>query len=167
MDNIKVEVPDGTLIIEAARQAGIGIPSLCYLKDVQSIGACRVCLVEVEGASTLVASCAMPVTDGMKVKTNTKKVRDARRTVVELLLSEHDGDCQTCNRNNDCELQQIANELGIREIRYAGATPKRSTDTQYSRSCPRYGKVHRLQAMRYGLHSDAGCWGIIPAESRL
>jgi NADP-reducing hydrogenase subunit HndD len=128
VDNIKVEVPEGTMIIEAARQAGIGIPSLCYLKDVQSIGACRVCLVELEGARTLVASCAMPVADGMKVKTNTKKVRNARRTVVELLLSEHNGDCQTCNRNNDCELQQIANELGISQIRYAGAAPKRSAD---------------------------------------
>ena len=108
---------------------GITIPSLCYLKDVQGIGACRVCLVEVEGARSLVASCAMPVTEGMKVKTNTKKVRDARRTVVELLLSEHDGDCQTCNRNNDCELQNVAHELGITEIRYAGAKRKRTTDT--------------------------------------
>lgn len=128
VDTIQVEVPEGTVILEAARQAGIAIPALCYLKDVQSIGACRVCLVEVEGARSLVASCAMPVTEGMKVKTNTKKVRDARRTVVELLLSEHDGDCQTCNRNNDCELQSVAHELGITEIRYAGAKGKRMTD---------------------------------------
>jgi NADP-reducing hydrogenase subunit HndD len=128
VDNVKVEVSDGTTILDAAKQAGIKIPSLCYLKDVQSIGACRVCMVEVEGAKTLVASCAMPAAEGMKVRTNTKRVRDTRRTVVELLLSEHDGDCQTCLRNNDCELQQVAYELGIREISCAGQKTRKHID---------------------------------------
>ncbi len=129
VDNIPVEVAEGTSILEAARQAGVKIPSLCYMKDLQAIGACRVCMVEVEGARSLVASCVAPATDGMKVRTNTKTVRNARKTVVELLLSDHDGDCQTCDRNADCELQEMARDLGIREIRYAGEKSKRMVDT--------------------------------------
>jgi len=104
IDGKSVSAEAGSSILDAARTAGIRIPTLCYLENLQAIGACRVCLVEIEGAKTLAASCVMPVGDGMKVFTNTKRVRDARRSVVELLLSEHDGDCQTCNRNNDCEL---------------------------------------------------------------
>jgi len=128
IDNITVEVPEGTTILNAARKAGIRIPTLCYLENVQAIGACRVCLVEVEGATTLVTSCVTPATDGMKVRTNTKRVRDARRTVVELILSDHDGDCQTCDRSGDCELQELARELGIREITYPGETSKKVID---------------------------------------
>jgi len=128
INNTEVQVADGSTILEAARQSGIHIPTLCYLKDVQAIGACRVCLVEVAGARTLVASCVAPVTDGMKVFTNTKRVRDARRTVVELILSEHDGDCQTCNRNDDCELQALARELGITEITYPGEKGRKLID---------------------------------------
>lgn len=120
IDGIKVEVPEGTTVLQAAEQAGVRIPTLCYLKDVQAIGACRVCLVEVEGARALVASCCQPATDGMVVKTNTAKVRDARKMVVELLLSEHDGDCQVCSRSADCELRSLAQELGIGELRYEG-----------------------------------------------
>jgi iron-only hydrogenase group A len=120
IDGLTVEVPEGTTVLQAARQAGVKIPTLCYLEEVQSIGACRVCLVEVEGARTLVASCSQPATDGMVVKTNSGKVRDARRTVVELLLSEHDGDCRTCSRSGDCELRRLADELGIGRLRYEG-----------------------------------------------
>jgi iron-only hydrogenase group A len=128
IDDVKVAVADGTSILEAARQAGIKVPSLCYLKDVQSIGACRVCMVEVEGARSLVASCAMPAADGMVVHTNSRKVRDARRTVVELILSDHAGDCQTCDRNEDCELQALARDLGIREVTYPGEKSRRMVD---------------------------------------
>jgi iron-only hydrogenase group A len=128
IDNISVEVPAGTTVLEAAQKAGVQIPTLCYMKDVQAIGACRVCTVEVEGARALVASCAMSVSEGMKIKTNTKRVREARRTVVELLLSEHDGDCQTCPRNEDCELQKVAHELGVREIHYPGGKAARYQD---------------------------------------
>jgi iron-only hydrogenase group A len=128
IDNAKVEVPEGASVLDAARQAGVHVPTLCYLKDVQAIGACRVCLVEIEGARTLVASCATPAADGMKVRTNTRRVRESRRTVVELLLSEHEGDCQTCSRSDDCELQSLARELGIREIPYAGAKTARGCD---------------------------------------
>lgn len=128
IDNIPVEVPNGTSVLEAALQAGVHIPTLCYLKNVQAIGACRVCVVEIEGARTLVASCSQPAGDGMKVKTNSRRVREARRTVVELLLSEHDGDCQTCDRNEDCELQAVARELGVREVHYPGEKARRLRD---------------------------------------
>jgi len=128
VDDIPVEVPEGTTILEAARRVGVRIPTLCYLEGLQAIGACRVCLVEVEGAKTLVPSCVTPVTEGMKVKTNSRRVREARRTVVELLLSDHDGDCQTCERNDDCELQALARELGIKEVRYRGETSRKIVD---------------------------------------
>jgi len=129
VDSVPVEVPEGTTILEAAAKAGIKIPTLCYLKDVQAIGACRVCLVEVEGAKTLMASCVTPVNEGMKIRTNSKRVREARKTVVELLLSDHQGDCQTCLRNDDCELQDIARELGIRDIAYPGEKSRALADT--------------------------------------
>ena len=117
INNIPVEVPEGTTILQAARQAGIHIPTLCYLEDLQAIGACRVCVVEVEGARNLVASCSMPVDRGHEGRqTNTAGSARRRRTVVELLLSEHNGDCQTCDRSEDCELQALAAELGIREV---------------------------------------------------
>ncbi len=128
VDNTDVTVPEGTTLLNAARQVGIRIPTLCHLEGLQAIGACRVCLVEVEGARTLVASCVTPAADGMKVHTNTRRVRDARRTVVDLLLSAHDGDCQTCDRNDDCELQAIARELGIREVTYTGEKARKVVD---------------------------------------
>src|SRR5512136_576361 len=129
IDNRTIQVQDGTTLLDAARKAGVNVPSLCYLKDVQAIGSCRVCLVEVEGAKTLMASCVTPAGEGMKVHTNSKRVRDARRNVVELILSDHDGDCQLCSRSGDCELQSVARELGIREITYAGAKSRRFTDS--------------------------------------
>src|SRR5271157_2113430 len=124
-----VEVPEGSTLLAAARQAGIKIPTLCHVEGLQTIGACRVCVVEVEGARNLCASCAMPAAAGMKVHTNTTRVRTARRTVVELLLSEHNGECQTCDRSEDCELQALAAELGIREIAYAGERTRKRVDT--------------------------------------
>jgi iron-only hydrogenase group A len=124
-----VEVPEGTTILHAAQQAGFRIPTLCYVEGMQPVGACRVCVVEVEGARNLAASCSMPVSKGMKVRTNTRRVRQARRTVVELLLSEHNGECQTCDRNEDCELQALAAELGIREIPFTGDKTRKRIDT--------------------------------------
>ncbi len=129
INHIPVEVPDGSTLLSAAKQAGIKIPTLCHVEGLQTIGACRVCVVEVEGARNLCASCAMPATAGMKVFTNTSRVRVARRTVVELLLSEHNGECQTCDRSEDCELQALAAELGIREIAYAGERTRKRVDT--------------------------------------
>ena len=129
IDNKMISVSDGTSLLEAARQAGVLVPSLCYLKKVQAIGSCRVCLVEVEGAKTLMASCVTPAFEGMKVHTNSPRVRKARKAVVELILSDHEGDCQTCDRNGDCELQTVARDLGIREITYAGGKSVRRKDT--------------------------------------
>jgi iron-only hydrogenase group A len=128
IDTINVNVPEGTTILQAARKVGVNIPTLCYLEGLQAPGACRVCLVEVEGAKTLITSCVAPVTEGMKVRTNSWRVRQARRNVVELILSDHEGDCQLCDRNGDCELQAITQELGIREISYPGEKSKRFID---------------------------------------
>ncbi len=128
IDQATVEVPAGTSVLQAARTVGIRIPSLCYLEGVHVIGGCRVCLVEVEGARALAASCSLPVAEGMKVRTSTPKVRAARRTVVELLLSDHDGECQTCVRSDDCELQAVARDLDVRALRYTGAHHPRRLD---------------------------------------
>jgi iron-only hydrogenase group A len=128
INGISVEVPEGTTILTASKHAGIRIPTLCFVEGLQAIGACRVCVVELEGARNLVASCSMPVGRGMKVFTNTRRVREARRAVVELLLSEHNGECQTCDRNEDCELQSLAAELGIREVAYDGEKTRKRID---------------------------------------
>jgi iron-only hydrogenase group A len=128
INGTQVQVPDGTTILHAAQKAGVRIPTLCYLEGVHAVGACRVCLVEVEKAKTLIPSCVTPVAEGMVIRTNSRRVRNARRMVLELSLSDHEGDCQTCNRNDDCELQALARELGIREIRYPGARSPQIAD---------------------------------------
>jgi iron-only hydrogenase group A len=115
-----VEVEPETTILDAAARAGIKIPTLCHLEGQIPKGACRVCMVDVEGAKNLVASCTTPATDGMKVVTNSREVREARKFVLELLLSEHCGDCKTCVRNDDCELQRMAIEMGVMDIPYEG-----------------------------------------------
>ncbi|MFW5711470.1 MAG: NADH-dependent [FeFe] hydrogenase, group A6 [Spirochaetota bacterium] len=128
IDNITTEVEAGTTVLEAARKVNIDIPTLCYLEGMEPLGACRMCVVEVEGAKNLVASCSTPVRDGMVVKTTSARVRAARQAVVELLLSEHEGDCQLCERGEDCELQAVANKLGIKDITYNGEKPKQYFD---------------------------------------
>lgn len=120
IDGIQIEVPKGTTVLEAARSANIQIPTLCYLKGINEIGACRMCLVEVKGARNLQASCVYPVADGMEVRTNTKKVREARKVNLELILSNHDRKCLTCVRNENCELQALSKQLGVDDIRYDG-----------------------------------------------
>ena len=119
IDNRTVTVPEGTTILEAARSARLDIPTLCYLKDINEIGACRICVVEVKGAKSLVASCVYPVSEGMEVYTNTEKVRHSRQLTLELILSNHRMDCLTCARNAHCELRQLAADLGIDAVRYA------------------------------------------------
>ena len=118
-----VSVPEGTTILEAARTVGIKIPTLCYLKDLNEIGACRMCLVEVKGARALQASCVYPVAEGIEVFTNTEKVRNARRATLELILSNHEKKCLTCVRSKNCELQNLAEELGVDFLRYEGTNP--------------------------------------------
>lgn len=120
INNVKVQVPEGAMILDAAKKANIKIPTLCNLEGHAPQGACRVCVVEVKGAKGLVASCATPAVDGMEVFTNTKRVRKARETVLDFLLSEHDGNCQTCERNDDCELQKVARDMGVTSIRFEG-----------------------------------------------
>lgn len=119
INNIPVTVPAGTTVLEAARSAGIKIPSLCFLKDVNEIGACRICVVEVKGARSLMASCVYPVSEGMEVFTNTEKVRQSRRLTLELILSNHRMDCLTCSRSGKCELQDLAADFNIDAVRYA------------------------------------------------
>lgn len=119
INNIPVTVPEGTTILEAARTVGIRIPSLCFLKDINEIGACRICVVEVKGARSLVASCVYPVSEGMEVQTNTAKVRKSRKLTLELILSNHRMDCLTCARNAHCELRELAAEFNIDAVRYA------------------------------------------------
>ena len=101
INNIEVTAKKGQTILEAARDAGIHIPTLCYLKDINEIGACRICVVEVKGAKNLVASCVAPVTDGMEIFTNTESVKKSRKTTLELLLSTHKRACLSCSRNGE------------------------------------------------------------------
>ena len=128
MLNIKINgmsytVPYGTTILEAARTAGIEIPTLCFLKDINEIGACRICMVEVKGARSLVAACVYPIErEGTEIFTNTKKVRDSRKKTLELILSTHDKRCLSCVRSGTCELQQLCKEFGVDdENRFEGA----------------------------------------------
>ncbi len=123
----QIQAPQGATILEAARAAGIYIPTLCYHPELRPEGACRLCMVEASGARTLVASCVYPVSEGMVVKTNTDKVREARKTVVELLLANHPKDCLCCQKSGDCELQKIAADLGLRKIRFEGGETKAHT----------------------------------------
>ena len=117
IDNLAVEAPEGSTILEAARSVGIHIPSLCTLPEIHhSPGACRVCVVEVERARSLVASCVYPVANGMKVKTNSRRVREARERVIEFMLSDHPRDCNICQKHGNCELQQVAEQVGTRDI---------------------------------------------------
>ncbi len=125
MVNIKINdkeysVPASYTILDAARDANVHIPTLCYLKDINQIGACRMCLVEIKGARALQAACVYPVSEGLEIYTNTEKVRKARKATLELILSNHEKKCLTCPRNRNCELQQLSDELGIDELRYEG-----------------------------------------------
>ncbi len=112
IDGVQVEVPEGTTVLEAARKAHVHIPTLCFLKDVNEIGACRICVVDY-GARAMQAACMLAVAPGMVVKTNTPEIREARKTIMELILSNHDKKCLSCVRSQNCELQKLALELGI------------------------------------------------------
>jgi len=131
IDNMAVAVPRNTTILNAARSVGIDIPSLCYLKDVNEIAACRVCLVEIEGIQKLVASCNNQVWEGMVVYTNSPRVREARRTNVELILSQHNCDCPYCTRSGNCQLQKLANDLGLSHLNYHKEIPPASWDMAF------------------------------------
>jgi NADP-reducing hydrogenase subunit HndD len=173
INNVPVEVEEGATILEAAKAAGIKIPTLCYLKDINRIGACRVCVVEVKGARSLVASCVFPVSEGMEVFTNTKKVLKSRKTTVELLLSNHKKDCLSCVRNNNCELQTLSLELGCDVTKYQGISNnyKQDTSTPYlvrdnnkcilcrrcEAACREYQSVAVIGANARGFDTHMGC----------
>lgn len=123
-----VEVPEDATIIEAAAQSGIRIPSLCHLKDIHAYGSCRICVVEVDGMKNLQASCITKVREGMNIKTNSPRVREARKVLYELLLSDHPKDCLSCSRNQSCELQSLGYELGVTESRFEGELSKKGLD---------------------------------------
>ena len=128
VNGIAVSVPKGATILEAARKAGVEIPTLCYMKEKNEIGACRICVVEATGARGLVTACVYPVTEGMEISTNTQKVRDARKTTLELILSTHDMSCLSCVRSTNCELQKLCLEYGVDQNAFGGFKPTYELD---------------------------------------
>lgn len=128
INGVKVQAEEGATIMQAADSVGIKIPRLCKYKDIHAIGACRICVVEVEGARNLQASCVVKVRDGMVVRTNSERVRMARRIIYDLMISDHPKDCMGCARNQSCELQRLGYDLGIDEKRIEGAMRERHVD---------------------------------------
>ncbi len=118
----KYQVPKDYTVLEAAKGANIDIPTLCYLKDINEIGACRMCVVEIKGARSLQAACVYPVSEGLEISTNSPAVRESRKVTLELILSNHDRKCLTCIRNRNCELQKLAEDLNVQDIRFEGET---------------------------------------------
>ena len=162
INDIAVETGTEETVLEAARKAHVHIPTLCSYEGIHNIGACRICVVEVEGMKTLQASCTLPVREGMKVRTNTPKIREARKTILEFILSEHPEDCQTCSKNQNCELQRLAHELGVREIPFErtklnktnhSASPYITRDLNYCILCGRCvrvcGDIQAVHAIDY------------------
>ncbi len=129
INGIAVSVPKGSTILEAARAAGVEIPTLCFMKKINEIGACRICVVEATGARGLVTACVYPVAEGMEVTTNSEKIQKARKTTLELMLSTHDKKCLSCSRSTNCELQKLCLEYGVDENSFSGFKPKYELDT--------------------------------------
>lgn len=132
IDGLKVSVPEGTTIMEAAATVGIDIPRLCFLKDINEISACKVCVVEIQGQNRVVTSCTTPVQEGLVVFTNSPKARSIRRTNVEFILSQHDCLCATCVRSGNCSLQKLSNDLGIYDIPFE----RQVVDTPWNQDFP-------------------------------
>ena len=128
VNGIAVSVPKGSTILEAARAAGVEIPTLCYMKEINAIGACRICVVEATGARGLVPACVYPVGEGMEIQTNTAKVQAARKTTLELILSTHDKKCLSCARSTNCELQKLCNDYGVTGDEFEGFKPEFAID---------------------------------------
>ncbi|MDP4179866.1 MAG: NADH-dependent [FeFe] hydrogenase, group A6 [Bacillota bacterium] len=128
IDSRKIQVPKNYTVLEAARFANIDIPTLCFLKDINEIGACRMCLVEIQGARSLQAACVYPVSEGLVIRTQTPAVREARKVTLELILSNHDKKCLTCVRSRNCELQKLAEDLNIKDLRFDGDSPRLPVD---------------------------------------
>ena len=129
VNGIAVSVPKGSTILEAARAAGVEIPTLCFMKEKNEIGACRICIVEATQTRGLVTACVYPVAEGMEIQTNTAKVQKARKTTLELILSTHDKQCLSCPRSTNCELQKLCLEYGVDENAFGGFKPVYELDT--------------------------------------
>lgn len=128
INGIAYDVAAGSTILEAAKSVGVEIPTLCYLKEINAIGACRICVVEVKGARGLVTACVYPVNEGMEIITNSEKVQQSRKTNLELLLSTHDQNCLSCVRSTDCELQKLCRDYGVNGMRFIGAKERYTID---------------------------------------
>ena len=128
IDGETVKAKKGTTILEAAKQAGIDIPTLCFLKDINEVGDCRMCIVEVEGRRGFATSCIQTVEEGMVIHTHTPNVLEARRTVLDLIISNHAKDCLTCTRSGNCELQTLAAKFNVLHVEYPGEMTKHKID---------------------------------------
>jgi len=128
IDNQNISVPKGTTILQAAKKAGIDIPTLCFLKDINEIGDCRMCIVKVEGRRGFATSCIQKVEEGMVIKTNTPEIMEARHVILDLIISNHDKDCLTCSRMGNCELQQLARKFNIQSIEFKGEREENEID---------------------------------------
>ena len=148
IDGQLAQVPAGTTIMEAAKAVNVKIPHLCYLKGINEISACRICCVEIEGERAMVAACSNPVKDGMVVYTNSPRARMTRRTNVELILSQHDCKCATCVRSGNCQLQEVANDLGILELPFETQLQK-GLRSAWTKTFPLYRDVNKcIKCMR-------------------
>ena len=173
INNQKVEVPMGSTILDAAKKAGFSIPTLCHIKKINEIGACRICVVEVDGYNHLVTACSTPVTDGMKITTTNEKVFNARKNNLELLLSAHNIDCLSCPRSLSCELQKLSREYNCYSQKYEGSKPEFQKDTsslclerdsskcivckKCIAVCSEVQSVHALTANDRGFNTVVGC----------
>ena len=128
IDGKNVVVPEGTTILDAAKQAGIDIPTLCFLKEINEVGDCRMCIVEVEGRKGFATSCIQKVEEGMVVHTHTPNVLEARHTILDLIISNHTKDCLTCTRSGNCELQDLAIKFNVLDIDYKGERTEHKID---------------------------------------
>lgn len=129
IDGIKTTVPEGTTVMQAAASLGIDIPALCYLKDVNEVGACRICVVEVKGARSLQASCVLPVSEGMEIQTESPGVVAARKEILRLILANHPNDCLTCDKAGECKLQEYAYRYDVKFVEHDGKRKNYGIDT--------------------------------------
>lgn len=173
INDVSVTVPEGTRILDAARKAGFKIPTLCYYKDLTNEGSCRVCVVEVKGARSLVASCSAVVAEGMEVYTKSPKVIESRKTTLELLLSNHEKKCLSCVRSGNCELQKLSNEYGCDESKFAGVKTETAPEFENAylirdnakcilcrrcvAACSKYQSVGVIGANKRGFNTTIGC----------
>jgi len=169
--NIKINgrdytVPAGSTILTAARMAGIEIPTLCYLKEINEIGACRICVVEVKGARSLVAACVFPVNEGMEIFTNTPKVIESRKTTLKLILSNHKRECLSCVRSGNCELQKLCHDYGIEnEYAFAGVKSAYAIDNSAAHMYRDNEKCILCRRCVAACEKNQGC-GVIGANDR-